>query len=100
MKNKKIIFMGSPYISAQYLSALIKNNIANQLGINLDQIKIMQSYEDRKSPNNQESKLVWENHPSRIEKNNLVICDFCRSPSPKGEILRWGKCTFCWRKNI
>ncbi len=28
MKNKKIIFMGSPYISAQYLSALIKNNIA------------------------------------------------------------------------
>ena len=66
-----------------YNKHIIKNNIANQLGINLDQIKIMQSYEDRKSPNNQESKLVWENHPSRIEKNNLVICDFCRSPSQK-----------------
>ena len=71
-----------------------------KLGINLNEIKIIQNYEvktlDRKNIN---AKLVWENHPSRIMDNNMTICNFCNSPAPKGEISRWGKCTFCWRKN-
>ena len=44
-------------------------------------------------------KTVGENHPSRIKNNNMVICKICNSPAPEGEISRWGKCTFCWRKN-
>ena len=70
-------------------------------GINLNEIKIIQNYEvktlDKKEMN---AKTVWENHPSRIKKNNMVICKICNSPAPKGEISRWGKCTFCWRTNI
>ena len=101
-KNNLIIKVNHPQWRQAliYNKHIIKNNIANQLSINLDQIKIIQSYEERKSPNKQESNLVWENHPSRIKDSNLVTCKFCSTPSPKGEILRWGKCTFCWRKNI
>ena len=71
-----------------------------KFGINLNEIRIIQNYElktlDKKEIN---SKIVWENHPSRIKNNNMVICKLCNSPAPKGEITRWGKCTFCWRKN-
>ena len=77
----------------------LKENI-RKFGINLNEIKIIQNYEvknlNRKVFN---SKLVWENHPSRIRNNNMVICEICNIPAPKGEIKRWGKCTFCWRKN-
>ena len=72
-----------------------------RFGINLNEIKIIQNYEvktlDKKEIN---AKTVWENHPSRIRdhNNNMVICKLCNNPAPKGEILRWGKCTFCWRK--
>ena len=45
------------------------------------------------------AKKVWENHPSRIKNNNMVICEICNIPAPQGEISRWGKCTVCWRKN-
>ena len=72
----------------------------NGFGINLKEIKIIQNYEvktlDKKGMN---AKTVWENHPSRIKNNNMVICKTCNCPAPKGEISRWGKCTFCWRKN-
>ena len=90
----------------QWRQALIYNKhtlkeTIRKLGINLNEIKIIQNYEfknlDREVTN---PKTIWENHPSRIKNNNMVICKTCNSPSPKGEILRWGKCTFCWRKNI
>jgi len=44
------------------------------------------------------AKIVWANHPSRINQNNMCICTLCNSPTPEGEIKRWGKCSFCWRK--
>ena len=78
----------------------LKETICN-FGLNLNEIKIIQNYEvktlDQKEHN---AKEVWENHPSRIKNNNMVICKLCNSPAPKGEISRWGKCTFCWRKHI
>ena len=71
-----------------------------KIGITLNEIKIIQNYEvkilDKKENN---AKIVWENHPSRIKNNNMVMCKICNSPTPKGEISRWGKCIFCWRKN-
>ncbi len=50
---------------------------------------------DKKANN---AKIVWANHPSRIHQNNMCICTLCNSPTPEGEIKRWGKCSFCWRK--
>ena len=89
----------------QWRQALIYNkhrlkDTISKFGINLNEIKITQNYEV-KTLNKKEinPKTVWENHPSRIMKNNMVICKICKSPTPKGEISRWGKCTFCWRKN-
>ena len=83
-----------------YNKHILKENI-KKFGINLKGIKIIQNYEvknlDKKEIN---VKTIWENHPSRIKNNNMVSCKICNSPAPKGEILRWGKCTFCWRKNI
>ena len=72
----------------------------DKLGIYLDEIKIIQNYEaitiNKKDIN---PKSVWDNHPNRIINQNTIACKFCNSPTPEGEILRWGKCTFCWRKN-
>ncbi len=90
----------------QWRQALIYNKhrlkeSIGRFGINLNEIKIIQNYEvktlDKKEIN---AKKIWENHPIRIKNNNMVICKICSSPTPKGEIIRWGKCTFCWRKNI
>ena len=90
----------------QWRQALIYNKhrlkeTISKFGINLKEIKIIQNYEvkilDKKENN---AKIVWENHPSRIKNNNMVMCKICNSPTPKGEISRWGKCTFCWRKNV
>ena len=82
-----------------YNKHTLKESISGY-GINLNEIKIKQNYEvktlDKKEVN---AKTVWEKHPSRIKNNNMVICKICNSPAPKGEISRWGKCTFCWRKN-
>ena len=78
----------------------LKENIKNKLGITLKEINIIQHYEEKQDERNvEDAKLVWENHPSRVKNKNMVICKFCNCPSPKGEISRWGKCTFCWRKN-
>ena len=88
----------------QWRQALIYNKHTlkekiRRIGINLNEIKIIQNYEVKTlNTNNLNAKLVWENHPSRIN-NNMVVCKICNSPAPKGEILRWDKCTFCWRKN-
>ena len=89
----------------QWRQALIYNKhrlleTIRSFGINLNEIKVIQNYEVEilnKKENN--PKQVWENHPIRIKNNNMVICKLCNSPAPKGEISRWGKCTFCWRKN-
>ena len=90
----------------QWRQALIYNKHRlkeriEKIGIDLNEIKIIQNYE-KKNPNIKASngKLLWEKHPSRVNKNNMIICKFCNCPAPEGEISRWGKCTFCWRKNL
>ena len=90
----------------QWRQALIYNKDTlkeriNRFGINLNEVKVIQNYEvktlDKKEIN---PNAVWENHPCRINKNNnMIICKTCNSPAPEGEISRWGKCIFCWRKN-
>ncbi len=90
----------------QWRQALIYNKhklkeAISSLGINLNEIKIIQNYEFRTLVKNEiNAKIVWENHPSRIKNNNMINCKTCNIPSPKGEILRWGECNFCWRKNL
>ena len=90
----------------QWRQALIYNKHRlkeriEKIGLSLNDIRIIQNYEFKKAtvkgPN---AKSVWDKHPSRVNKNNMITCDFCNCPTPKGEISRWGKCTFCWRKNI
>jgi len=70
-----------------------------KFGINLNEIKIIQNYEIKnKNIKANNAKIVWAKHPSRIHHNNMCICTLCNSPTPEGEIKRWGKCSFCWRK--
>ena len=89
----------------QWRQALIYNKhrlkeTISRLGISLKEIKIIQNYEDKTSNSNYlHTKFVWEKHPSRITNNNMIICKFCNSPTPKGELSRWGKCSFCWRND-
>ena len=89
----------------QWRQALIYNkhrlkDSIKRFGINLNEIKIVQNYEVKNlTEKEMEAKSIWENHPSRIKDNNMVICKKCSCPAPKGEISRWGECTFCWRKN-
>jgi len=70
-----------------------------KIGINLNEIKIIQNYElKNKNIKATNAKIVLAKHPSRIHQNNMGICTLCNSPAPEGEINRWGKCSFCWRK--
>ena len=76
----------------------LKEGIEN-IGIKLNEIKIIQNYELKNKNNGAtNAKIVWAKHPSRIHQNNMKICSLCNSPTPEGEIKRWGKCSFCWRK--
>ena len=89
----------------QWRQALIYNKhrlkgTISRLGISLNEIKIIQNYEDKTLNRNAlHTKIIWENHPSRIINNNMIICKYCNSPTPKGELSRWGKCSFCWRND-
>ena len=90
----------------QWRQALIYNRHSlkeriNEIGINLNEVRIIQNYEIESSNRNRVNpKLVWAQHPIRINKNNMKVCKICNCPSPKGEISRWGKCIFCWRKSL
>ena len=90
----------------QWRQALIYNkhrlkDSIKKIGINLNEIKIIQNYEYKNSNIKlQNVGLVWDQHPSRVNKQKIILCKFCNCPTPAGEISRWGKCTFCWRKNL
>ena len=72
-----------------------------KLGINLKNIRIVQNYEDESNKDKiSNNKLIWENHPSRINNQQMQNCIVCERPTPLKEIERWGKCTFCWRATI
>ncbi|WP_288262095.1 DUF721 domain-containing protein [uncultured Prochlorococcus sp.] len=88
----------------QWRQALIYNKHKLQeriekIGIILNEIKIIQNYElTNENIKASNAKIVWAKHPSRIHQNSMSICTICNSPTPEGEIKRWGKCSFCWRK--
>ena len=72
-----------------------------RLGINLKNIRIIQNYQDNKHENNFiDTKKIWDNHPSRVKNKEIILCKICNRPAPKGEIDRWGSCTFCRRNKI
>ena len=89
----------------QWRQALIynKHNLKESIiktGVNLKNIRITQNHQDISLENKcDDNKHVWANHPSRVEDKELINCHICNRPTPKGEIERWGQCTFCWRKN-
>jgi len=90
----------------QWRQALIYNKHKlkeriNKFGIKLYEIKIIQNYE-LKNKNIQaiNAKIVWSKHPIRINNNKMSTCKLCYSPTPDGEIKRWGQCSFCWRKKL
>ena len=80
-----------------YYKHKIKESISNY-GIKLRNIRIIQNYNNEERKKKFESKTDWEDHPSLIKNSEVVNCKFCNCPTPKGEIIRWGRCTFCWRK--
>lgn len=41
----------------------------------------------------------WEQHPSRSQKGK-DICQRCQTPTPQGELQRWGHCCFCQRQSL
>jgi len=88
----------------QWRQALIYNKHKlkeriEKIGITLNEIKIIQNYElNTKNSKAINAKIVWANHPSRVHQNSMSICNLCNSPTPEGEIKRWGSCSFCWRK--
>ncbi len=100
-KNVLMIVANHP----QWRHALIYNKhklkeSINNYGIKIKNIRIIQDYQDEKTTNKlADTKKIWDNHPCRIKNKEIEICKFCERPTPKGEIQRWGKCTFCWRNN-
>ena len=40
---------------------------------------------------------IWAAHPSRVDVHGLGTCPGCGRPAPKGEMGRWGHCSFCQR---
>ena len=72
-----------------------------KLGINLKNIRIIQNYQDKSNKNKfLNNKFIWDNHPSRVQNQQIQNCKVCKRPTPQREIERWGKCTFCWRETI
>ena len=88
----------------QWRQALIYNKHRlkeriKDMGIDLCEIRIIQDYELKtENIKTSNAKIAWANHPSRIHQNNMSICKVCNSPTPEGELKRWGRCSFCWRK--
>ena len=72
-----------------------------ELGIKLKNIRIIQNYQDESNKDKVvNNKFIWDNHPSRVKNQEIIKCQICNRPTPKREIERWGKCTFCWRETI
>ena len=101
IKNK-VLTIGASH--PQWRQALVYNRLEllkslNLYGYQIKEIRINQHYPIDLVTRESE-KEIWENHPSRIDKNGIINCPFCEVPSPKGEIKLWGKCSFCRRKEL
>ena len=81
------------YNRPQLLAAL------NASGHKIKEIRIKQ-YHQQPIHKTQDSNLLWELHPSRIDIHGLSNCPSCKCPAPKGEISLWNKCSFCRRKDL
>ena len=42
----------------------------------------------------------WKRHPSRIDVHGIAACPRCGTPSPMGEMAKWGRCSFCRRLQL
>ncbi len=100
--QNKVLTIGASH--PQWRQALMYNRLElieslKSFGYQIKEIRIRQHYPidlvARKTENE-----IWENHPSRTDKNGITNCPNCKVPSPNGEIKLWGKCSFCRRKEL
>ena len=110
MKKEPLVSIGLPVFNGEKYLVKSLNSLINQTyhkieiiicddNSNDSSFEICKNYENKnKNIKSTNAKIIWAKHPSRIHQNNMGICTFCNSPTPKGEIKRWGKCAFCWRK--
>ena len=47
----------------------------------------------------QQQQQNWDQHPSRGQRGK-AICPRCNTPTPQGELQRWGHCCFCQRESL
>ncbi len=100
--QNKVLIIGAS--NPQWRQALQYNRLElieslKSHGYNIKEIRIRQYYPN-KLVTRESEKDIWENHPSRTDKNGTTSCPFCKVPSPKGEVKLWGKCSFCRRKEL
>ena len=100
--QNKILTIGASH--PQWRQALQYNRLKlieslKSYGYKIREIRIQQYYPVNLITRESE-KEIWENHPSRTDKTGIINCPFCKTPSPKGEIKLWGKCSFCRRKEL
>ena len=100
--QKKVLTVGASH--PQWRQALQYNRLElieslKQYGYQIKEIRIIQYYPSDLIIRESE-KEIWEKHPSRIDKNGIRNCPFCKVPTPKGEVILWGKCSFCRRKEL
>jgi len=101
IKNK-VLTIGASH--PQWRQALLYNRLElieslKSHGYQIKEIRIRQHYPINLVKRETE-KEIWENHPSRTDKNGITNCPFCKVPSPMGEIKLWGRCSFCRRKEL
>ena len=100
--QNKILTIGASH--PQWRQALMYNRLElikslKFYGYQIKEIRIVQHYPINLIKKESEQE-IWENHPSRIDKKGIINCPFCETPSPKGEVKLWGKCSFCRRKEL
>ncbi len=100
--QNKVLTIGASH--PNWRQALLYNRLElieslKSKGYQIKEIRIRQHYPIDLVTRETE-KEIWENHPSRTDKNGIANCPFCKVPSPKGEIKLWGKCSFCRRKEL
>ena len=100
--QNKVLTIGASH--PQWRQALLYNRLElieslELFGYQIKDIRIRQHYPIDLVKRETE-KEIWENHPSRTDKNGITNCPNCKVPSPKGEIKLWGKCSFCRRKEL
>tara|TARA_Y100001968_G_C18855768_1_gene480205 strand:- start:91 stop:549 length:459 start_codon:yes stop_codon:yes gene_type:complete len=100
--NRGILIIGASH--PQWRQALIFTKIKilevlNSAGHKIKDIKIQQYYPEGRKKIASE-KIIWDNHPSRIDVHGIKICKYCQKPASVGEITRWNKCSFCRRNDL